>query len=212
MDENNEELDAKPKPGGKVSGASKENEVEMHENDVTKVKTSCSKEEPCPSCPNFDQAEAHNTSDSGDEIIGRAKFIRAGFTGAAICWGSMTMIPVLLYLNPPPGEGDEKSKVTSLEACKVSELPKGTGRNFRFGSFPALLIHNEDGELHAFKAICTHLGCTVQFRDDKQCIYCACHGGQYDAHTGKNIAGPPPKPLTPLRVEVVEGKIIVSRV
>ena len=58
--------------------------------------------------------------------------------------------------------------------------------------------------------ICTHLGCTVQYREDKDAIWCACHGGQYDAHTGKNVAGPPPKPLTPLKVEVSGDKIIVS--
>ena len=90
-------------------------------------------------------------------------------------------------------------------------MPKGTGKNFRFGSFPALLIHTDDGQLHAFNAICTHLGCTVQFRNDMQKIYCACHGGEYDPNTGKNIAGPPPKPLAALKAEVVNGKIIVSR-
>jgi cytochrome b6-f complex iron-sulfur subunit len=51
----------------------------------------------------------------------------------------------------------------------------------------------------------------VQYLQDKKSIYCACHGGQYDAETGKNIAGPPPKPLAPLKAEVVDGKIIVSR-
>jgi cytochrome b6-f complex iron-sulfur subunit len=124
----------------------------------------------------------------------------------------MTLYPVYSYLKPKPGESDNASKVTSLEVCKLTELPKGFGRNFKFGSTPALVIHTDDGELHAFKAICTHLGCTVQFREDMKAIFCACHGGQYDPATGKNIAGPPPKPLAPLKAEVVDGKIIVSRV
>lgn len=146
-----------------------------------------------------------------DEGMDRAQFFRTAFACTAMCWGGVTLLPILMYLNPPQTE-DTKSKVTSLEVCKLSELPKGTGRNFRFGSFPALVIHTDDGQLHAFKAVCTHLGCTVQFRAEKQDIYCACHGGQYDAATGKNIAGPPPKPLPVLKAEVIDDKVIVSRV
>ncbi len=159
----------------------------------------------------FDLSDDSNDSDAS-ESTSRSMFIRAAFTGVTACWAGITLLPIVAYLNPPPGESDDKTKVTSLEVCKLADLPKGTGRNFRFGSFPALIIHTEDGQLHAFKAICTHLGCTVQFRDDKQVIFCACHGGQYDAHSGKNISGPPPKPLTALKAEISDGKIIVSRV
>ncbi len=148
---------------------------------------------------------------SGAEKIGRARFIKGGLGAVAVLWSGMTLYPVYSYLKPKKGQDDEGTKVSSIEVCKLSELPKGYGRNFRFGSAPALVIHGEDGELHAFKAICTHLGCTVQFREDMQVIYCACHGGQYDALTGKNTAGPPPKPLAPLKAAVVDGKIIVSR-
>lgn len=148
---------------------------------------------------------------AAEGTIGRAQFVRGALGAVAVCWGGMTMYPVYCYLKPKPGEDDQKAQVTSLEVCKLSELPKGMGRNFRFGSTPALVIHTDDGQLHAFKAICTHLGCTVQYREDMHSIYCACHGGQYDPDTGKNIAGPPPKPLAPLKAEVVDGKIIVSR-
>jgi nitrite reductase/ring-hydroxylating ferredoxin subunit len=165
---------------------------------------SCICEHPC--------AGATQPEGNGEEEgMSRAVFVRSAFVFTVVCWGGVASVPVFMYLNPPPGE-DEKAKVTSLEVCKLTELPPGTGKNFRFGSFPAIVIHTEDGQLHAFKATCTHLGCTVQFRTDKQCIYCACHGGEYDASTGKNIAGPPPKPLPVMKAEVVDGKIIVSRV
>lgn len=146
-----------------------------------------------------------------EEPVSRAHFIRMAFAGTVFAWGGVALAPLVAYLTPPPGEGEEKSKITSVEVCKLSELPKGTGRNFRFGSFPAVVVHDQEGQLHAFKAVCTHLGCTVQFRSDKQCIYCACHGGVYDANTGKNVAGPPPKPLPPLKVAVVDDKVIVSK-
>ncbi|MBS2010887.1 MAG: Rieske (2Fe-2S) protein [Cyanobacteria bacterium SZAS TMP-1] len=178
-------------------------------------KKSCGKDKPCEGCDGSGKHENGHGNGHGngdDEGIDRGTFMRGAFTTAVVCWGGMTLTPIFMYLAPPKSDGEEKSKVTSLEVCKLEELPKGTGRNFRFGSFPAIVIHTEDGQLHAFKAICTHLGCTVQFRAEKQNIYCACHGGEYDASTGKNIAGPPPKPLPPLKAEIVDGKIIVSRV
>ncbi len=158
-----------------------------------------------------DMHEDDYYEEDDSEPLSRADFMRLAFGGTIVLWGGVALAPIVAYLTPPPGEDQEASKITSVEVCKLSDLPKGTGRNFRFGSFPAVVVHDQEGNLHAFKAICTHLGCTVQFRADKQCIYCACHGGVYDASTGKNTAGPPPKPLPPLKVAVVEDKVVVSK-
>jgi cytochrome b6-f complex iron-sulfur subunit len=75
---------------------------------------------------------------------------------------------------------------------------------------PALLIRAEDGAYHAVSATCTHLNCTVQYRGDLKQIWCACHNGFYDL-TGKNVAGPPPRPLEELKVNVANGDVVVSR-
>ena len=73
-----------------------------------------------------------------------------------------------------------------------------------------MLIHTNAGELKAFFATCTHLDCTVQYRDDWDLIWCACHNGRYDL-SGRNVAGPPPRPLTTLAVEVKGDDIYVHR-
>jgi len=125
-------------------------------------------------------------------------------------WGVMAVSPVFRYLSSG-AEKEEKSTVSSVTVGKVAEVPVGSGKNFKFGSTPAILIHTEDGQFHAFKAVCTHLGCTVQYNSGKEKIWCACHGGQYNPATGKNEAGPPPKPLDALKVEVVNDNIVVSR-
>jgi cytochrome b6-f complex iron-sulfur subunit len=141
---------------------------------------------------------------------------RRGFLAGlvALCgflWSLMAAYPIFRYLYPPKSM-QAQSNVSSVTVADARDIPVGTGRNFQFGSIPAILLHTQDGEFHAFNAICTHLGCTVQFRPDMQRIWCACHGGQYDPETGKNIAGPPPRPLAPLKAEVVNGKVIVSRI
>jgi cytochrome b6-f complex iron-sulfur subunit len=82
---------------------------------------------------------------------------------------------------------------------------------FKFGPKPALLIHHADGTWVAMSAVCTHLGCTVQYEGPQNRIFCACHGGVYDARTGANVSGPPPKPLSQFRVEVSDGRVVISR-
>jgi Rieske Fe-S protein len=109
-------------------------------------------------------------------------------------WALMAAYPIYSYLTPNGGDEPE-SKVSSVNIGDIKDLPPGSGKNFKFGSMPALITHTKDGELHAFSAVCTHLGCTVQFRPEKDLIWCACHGGCYDPSSGKNVAGPPPKPL-----------------
>jgi cytochrome b6-f complex iron-sulfur subunit len=60
-----------------------------------------------------------------------------------------------------------------------------------------------------FSATCSHLGCLVNYHKDKQEFVCPCHGGRYDL-TGKNIAGPPPAPLTRFPVKKQGGMIMVG--
>jgi Rieske Fe-S protein len=43
-----------------------------------------------------------------------------------------------------------------------------------------------------------------------QRIWCACHNGYYDMN-GRNIAGPPPRPLTEYKVVQKGDDIIVSK-
>ena len=63
----------------------------------------------------------------------------------------------------------------------------------------------------ALTAVCTHLGCTVQYEPQMDRIHCACHGGVYNAYTGANVSGPPPKPLKLFKVAVNDTGVEVSR-
>ena len=65
-------------------------------------------------------------------------------------------------------------------------------------------------ELKALTAKCAHLDCTVQYRVERSDIWCACHNGTYDTK-GTNVAGPPPRPLTPLEVLTRGEKIVLKR-
>jgi Rieske Fe-S protein len=95
-------------------------------------------------------------------------------------------------------------------AGKVSEITKEGWKIFPMGSEPGILVEKTPGEFRAFSASCTHLGCTVQFDKGSHRIWCACHNGYYDLE-GKNVAGPPPRPLKPFAVQVSGDDIFVSR-
>jgi Rieske Fe-S protein len=41
---------------------------------------------------------------------------------------------------------------------------------------------------------CTHLGCTVNWKDEDNAFLCPCHDAKFDV-TGKVLGGPPPRPL-----------------
>jgi Rieske Fe-S protein len=95
-------------------------------------------------------------------------------------------------------------------ADKVSEMKPNSGKVFRFGSKPAIVIETPGGDIRAFTAVCTHLQCTVQYRADLQHIWCACHNGHYDLN-GRNIAGPPPRPLEEYKVSIRGDEIVVTK-
>jgi cytochrome b6-f complex iron-sulfur subunit len=118
------------------------------------------------------------------------------------------LYPVLSYLVPP--ESSEPSLSEFELDLKASDIPPNSGRIVPIGGKPVLLLRRPSGELAALTATCTHLDCTVQFRTDRSDIWCACHNGTYDLK-GRNVSGPPPRPLTPLEVYVRGEKIVIKR-
>lgn len=69
------------------------------------------------------------------------------------------------------------------------------------------IVRNEKGFL-ALSARCTHLGCMVVWNRDHRIFLCPCHGGKYDAE-GRNIEGPPPRPLDQLALKLDDNGFLV---
>jgi Rieske Fe-S protein len=131
-------------------------------------------------------------------------------TLAAICY------PVIRFVRPRPATSSGALEVTA--PYRVNELKADAEGHwpapFNFGGKPCLVIRMPDGQVKAFGAVCTHLDCTVEYREAKGDIFCNCHDGVYDLN-GRNVSGPPPRPLEAYNV-TLRGKpgqedIIVSR-
>ena len=119
--------------------------------------------------------------------------------------------PIYRYLASPAEMAASISAITEVTLKDAQKLPAGSVLMFKFGSSPAMLIHHQDGSWVALSAVCTHLGCTVQYEPQMNRIHCACHGGVYDPRTGSNVSGPPPKPLKLFKVAVNDAGVEVSR-
>jgi cytochrome b6-f complex iron-sulfur subunit len=137
----------------------------------------------------------------------RRRIIEFFLGGGLLASFASFIYPVLRYLVPPAVAelgGDE------IVAAKLAELKPNSSKIFRFGNRPGLLIMNNDGTYSAMSATCTHLGCTVQYRNDLRQVWCACHNGIYDLN-GRNVSGPPPRPLDKFDVHLRGDDVVVSR-
>ena len=123
--------------------------------------------------------------------------------------------PIARFISPPE---IPESGANQVEAGFTND-PELLDRGFkivRFGNDPVIVIRVADDDFRAFAATCTHLDCIVEYRRDKRRIWCNCHNGQFNLN-GQQVAGPPPRPLDPFRVDLVARasdqpkQIVISR-
>lgn len=126
------------------------------------------------------------------------------FLGTAAGAFALTVLyPVLRFVSPPRIAESTTAEVDAGPANDPELVAKGF-KIVRFGAEPVIVLRVADTDFRAFAATCTHLDCVVEYRQDQQAIWCNCHNGQYDL-TGRNVAGPPPRPLAAYRVHLVAG-------
>ena len=147
-----------------------------------------------------------NNGEAGG-VTGRRRFVEILLGSGLLATAVSFLYPVLRYL-VPPASADLGSN--TVVAAKVGDLKPNSGKVFRFGNQPGLLVLDANGEYHAMSAVCTHLSCTVQYRPDMREVWCACHNGVYDLN-GRNVSGPPPRPLQLYDVHVQGDEIVINR-
>jgi Rieske Fe-S protein len=126
---------------------------------------------------------------------------------SAVAAAGSVAYPIVAFVFPP--KEAEKAASGAVEAAKVAEVPPGAAKVFPLGTKPGILIHTQTGEWRAFTAVCTHLSCTVRFKPDSQSLWCPCHDGQFDLR-GRNVGGPPPRPLPEHKVSVRGDEVYVQ--
>ncbi len=65
------------------------------------------------------------------------------------------------------------------QVSTLADLPPGTAARFSTAAFDGFVV-NDGGEVRALSSVCTHMGCTLQYRPAWHDLRCPCHGARFD--------------------------------
>ncbi len=88
-----------------------------------------------------------------------------------------------------------KDWVKPSEVDDVGIIQPGQGAILRKGASKVAVYRDETGRLHERSAVCTHLGCVVQWNSGEKSWDCPCHGSRFDVD-GRILNGPAITPLS----------------
>jgi Rieske Fe-S protein len=129
----------------------------------------------------------------------RRQFLKfLGLTSLAFFTGTLGVALKAVY------EQDRTGPLPEKRVASVSDVPEGTSLNFEYPEhgYAALLVHLPGGQFVAYEQRCTHLLCPVLYEHERERLFCPCHEGVFDPATGERTAGPPPRPLNKIQLEV----------
>lgn len=137
--------------------------------------------------------------------VSRRDFLGWAIKGGFLATFAMMILPALEYVLPVIRRGPS---VGMKEAGNLEDIPVWGAKKVVLEGSALILVRTPD-TVKAFSAICTHLGCLVDWDFQKHEFLCPCHAGQFDLE-GRVIGGPPPRPLSVRVAKVVDGKIMVE--
>ena len=143
---------------------------------------------------------APDDTDESKQIARRRRFVMAsvlGFLGVNFVMFLRFFLPRALY-----------EPKTNFTIGYPSDFGFGVDTKFQ-NQYRIWVVRNTEG-IFVISAICTHLGCTPDWKASENKFKCPCHGSGYDPE-GINFEGPAPRPMDRAHVELdPEGRIVVD--
>lgn len=141
------------------------------------------------------------------EPISRRDFMKATVYVVGGIVGVAVGVPAVGYLIEPALKGGGKE--AWIPVGKLADMPE-IGKPYPF-SFTRVQVNGWErtstshggfifrksetpDDLVILNSRCTHLGCTVNWKEDERVFSCPCHDANFDAE-GTVLDGPPPRPL-----------------
>lgn len=148
--------------------------------------------------------QLHPSQDTESQAISRRNFLRLG-------WKTLNAVVVLelvgagvLFLRSRAKEGTYGSLIT---AGAIDDFPAGSVTEFPEGNF--FLARAQDGGFLAMYKRCPHLGCTVDWVEEKERFYCPCHASSFTA-LGDHENNASPRALDTFPVSFKDGMVMVD--
>ncbi|MCX5811686.1 MAG: ubiquinol-cytochrome c reductase iron-sulfur subunit [Proteobacteria bacterium] len=140
-------------------------------------------------------------------LVTRRTFLNTLFGGWLAAFFSGSVYALMQFAFPTLGKEPD---FVVLNASDFIDIPLNSVKPFAWGGKVGLFFKKADGTATALKGLCTHMECNITYKQEDRKFYCACHEGWYD-EDGKNIKGPPPKPLELFNIKTEGEKIIVFK-
>ena len=96
-----------------------------------------------------------------------------------------------------------RGRLSKADSTPASELASGEARVLQVDGDKLAVYRDEQGSLHAVSAVCTHLGCLVEWNGAEQTWDCPCHGSRFRTD-GSVIQGPAKRELEPRQLPADE--------
>lgn len=158
-------------------------------------------------------------SDNNNKDLSRRDFIKATTAIVSGFIGAVVGIPAISYLVAPALVKDDDNAWINLGALEKYPLKIPTLFQFtrtkvngweRAGlSYGVFVVRLDETNVRVLSNICTHLGCHVNWHPNLQHYVSPCHDGHFDI-LGKNISGPPPRPLDEFKTRIEEGNLYIQ--
>jgi cytochrome b6-f complex iron-sulfur subunit len=154
---------------------------------------------------NAKNSSKHENSQTGAEPgIQRRDFLKLGVTALSSLAFLEAGVTGFMFLRSRSVEGDFGGVI---KAGEVDSFQPGSVTEFAEDNF--YLVRDTDGGFLAVYRRCPHLGCTVNWKEDKERFYCPCHASSFDKY-GNFDSQPVQRALDTFPVKIDKGVIKVD--
>lgn len=98
--------------------------------------------------------------------------------------------------------GQYKDYFTPGDIELLRELDDDDGAIIRAGTMKVAVYKDTESQIHAYSAVCPHLGCYVRWNADEKSFDCPCHGSRFSCK-GEVLNGPALSDLKPFDMSVL---------
>lgn len=138
------------------------------------------------------------------KFINRREFLDLAWAASLLALFGQAGVAFLQFFKPRMEAGAFGGKII---AGKVAEFRPGSVSHIQKGRF--YIAHIEGAGMLALWHRCTHLGCTVPWREDENRFHCPCHSSIFEPN-GEVVSGPAPRPLDIFPIEIVDDEVQVD--
>lgn len=143
----------------------------------------------------------------GPAKSGRRSFLQV-LLGISVLTGTGGFVAGLVRFLWPPKDLSGSQAASQRAVVPLSDVSIGEAKKIRYVGKPFIVIRAEGG-VYALSAVCTHLGCLVNWDKDKRELLCPCHGARFDLN-GNVLGGPAPKPLQTAPAAISGDQIVIG--